>query len=296
MGKPANNADLQTQKATTVNMFTGEVEAARQSAIVLLNLLNNQSKYAKKGVTSFTVHDMEALGVEDTKDDGTDQNDLAGGAIPTTLVIDQAKTVPGYFYYLREEQSEIDWVKAFLEAAPTASLLKVEEAAMVALRAIGNVAGHYKQLSGTDSNGVANAVPTVGDYNTALAKLVREKKLKKVNLRSIGDSIMELELPAIFGLYNAEASGSMSEMAKMNGFVRGILGVPHFTVDVCKDKEFIVFDKTAVAWAIRTYAKLVTESQGSKNRNYYGVNISYGVVARQDNRAFIMQNGVAWAA
>ena len=299
MTKPASNADLQTQKATTVDLFTGDIEDARRNKVVLLNLLDDQSARAVGGVTSFVLHDMEDLGSEDTKQDGTAQSDLSGGVAPTTLAINAFKTVPAYFKYIihgTSEDARIDFIGNFVQAAPSVAILNVEAAAIVALRAIGSVAGHYKQLSGANSAAVANAVPTVADYSSAISKLCVEKKLDQSELFSVGDDIMKLELPNLFGLYAKEATGPMGEMAKLNGYSNQMLGIPHFTSKGMLDKEIIVAHKRAVAWAIRSQANLIFESQGSKNQDYYGVNISYGVVARQDNRAFVMQNGVAWSA
>lgn len=296
MAKPASIADLKAQKVTEVDLFSGDIEAARESQVVLLNLIDDQSARAKVGVDSFVLFDLESNGIEDTKTDGTEQSDLAGGALPTTLAINQDKTVPGYFYYKLGEHSRLDWVKAFVNGAPTTAILAVEQAAIAALRGIGANAGKYKQLSGTNSAGTANTVPTVADYNFAIKELCETMKLRKAELRSIGSVSGAAELPNIFGAYDKEASGAMAEFAKMNGYVQKVLGIPHFSSEEMATNEHIIFHWRAVAYAIRTMAQLTFEGQASKSRDYYGVRISYGVVARQDNRAVVMQSGVAYVA
>lgn len=297
MTKPTTEANLQTQKAQTIDLFNGDIESARKRDVVLLNLLDDQSGSFTTGVASKVLHDMEDHSVEDTTMNGDAQSDLSGGAQVTTLAINTYRTIPAYFHYvIHGEASRIDFVSEFLTNAPMNALLEVESAAMVALRSIGSVSGHYRQMSGTDSEGNANSVPTVADYKVAIAKLVKEKKFKKSELVSVSDSNLSLELNNIFGLYSAEASGAMGDMAKLNGYARQILGVPHYEADVCKEKELVIFQRRAVAWAIRNGASLGSEDQASRNRTYYGINISYGVVARQDSRAVVMQDGAAWAA
>lgn len=296
MSKPASIADLKTQKATQVDLVTGDFETARRSKVVLLNLIDDQSARAVAGLNSFVLHDMEDHGIEDTKTDGNAQTDLAGGSLPTTLVIDQDKTVPAYFYYKLGESSRLNWEDEFLMSAPNVAVLSVEKAAMVALRAIGGNAGHYRQLSGTNSSGVANSVPTVADYTAAIEKLVQEMKIDASELMSIGSEVGKYELSNIFGLYDKEASSGLGDLAKSKGFVREIMGVPHFASHECKTMEHIFFTRKSVAFAIRTAAEVRFQGEASKSRDYYGIRISYGVVARQDNRAFVLQNGPAFAA
>lgn len=294
MAKPASIANLQTQKATQVDLFSGDIEAAKKSEVVLLNLIDDQSARALQGVDSFVLFDMEANGIEDTSTDGSDQNDLSGGALPTTLTINNFKTVPGYFKYVFKEHSRLNWEEEFLKDAPSVAILNVEQAAIAALRGIG--ATNYRQLSGADMDGTANAVPSVADVKYGINLLTKTNKLKKMDLRAIGDTGMSIELPNVFGLYDKEASGALGDVAKTKGYVREILGVPFYESQEMAAKEFIIFERRAVAFAIRTMAELDFEKQASKAQDYYGVRISYGVIARQDNRAVVMQSGASYAA
>ena len=294
MSKPASQADLVTQRATDVYLNTGDIEQARRSKVVLLNLIDDQSRFAVDGVQSFTLQDLEDISAEDTKTDGTAQSDLSGGTLPTTLTIDKFKTVPAYFKYVLGESSRINWVENFLNAAPEVAVLEVEKAAIAALRGIG--ATNYIRLGGTASDGTVNAVPTVANYTAALKILVQDKKLNPADIRSIGSFVGQYELPSLFGYYNSTATGADAEFAKLNGFIRMIMGVPNFASHEIRTKEHIIFHKRAVAYAIRTKAKLVFQAIGSQSQDYYGVNISYGVVARQDKRAVVMQDGAAFVA
>ena len=297
MANPASIADLKTQKITTVDLFSGDVEAFRQDKVVLLNLLDDQSARAQVGVDSFILFDEEEQGIENMVDgQGSEQNDLGGGVLHTKLVINQFKTVPRYFSYMLGEASRIDFKRSFLAAAPTKAILAVEEAAYAALRGIGATAGKYKQMSGTNTNGDANTVPTVADYVFALGHLVDEMKLDMTQIYSVSGHKLSMELPAIFGFYDKEATSALGDLAKSKGFVREIMDVPHFSAQVMSDNEHIIFHKRAVSYAIRTAAELHFESQKSKQRDYYGVNISYGVVARQDGRAVVMQSGSTYIA
>ena len=296
MTKPASIADLKTQKATQVDLITGDIEQARLSKVVLLNLIDDQSARAVVGVDSFIVHDLEENGIEDTTVNGDAQSDLSGGALPTKMEINKFRTVPTYFKYVLGEASRLNFVEAFLMSAPTTAILDVEKAAIVALRAIGNNAGHYRQLSGTNSQGVANTVPTVADYTKAIEKLIQEMKIDASELMTIGSEVGKYELANIFGLYDKEASAGLGDLAKMKGFSREIMGVPHFASHNMKTAEHVFFTRKSVSYAIRTVADLKFQSMASQSQDYYGVNISYGVVARQDNRAFVLQSGAAWAA
>lgn len=296
MGAPTSQADLASQKAKTIDLATGDIEAARRAKVVLLSLIDDQSKRATAGVESFVLHDLEDIGAEDTKTDGTRQSNLAGGAIPTTLKIDQFKTVPGYFKYVLGESSRIDWVSAFVSAAPEVAILEVEKAAIAALRGIGATAGHYIQLGGANSNGEANSVPTIANYSKAIEKLIQEMELDPSEILSIGSEVGKYELPAVFGLYDAVASSALGDLAKQKGFVSEIMGIPHFSSLLIRNKEHIIFHKRAVSWAIRTQAMLDFQGLASESQDYYGVRISYGVVARQDKRAVVMQSGAAFAA
>lgn len=295
MGKPNSQADLAAQKANTVDLFTGDIEDARRKKVVLLNLIDDQSKRALPGVESFVLHDLEDCGAEDTKTDGSKQSDLSGGSLPTTLKIDKFKTVPAYFKYVFGESSRIDWVKAFLMQAPKVAILEVEKAAVAALRGIGATAGRYIQLGGTNSQGVANSVPTRANYVAAL-KILNDMDFDTEELRSIGSTTGQYELPDIFGLYDPAATSALGDTAKLKGFLREIMSVPHFVSGLIRNYEHIIFHPRAVAWAIRTQATLKFQGLASESRDYYGVNISYGVVARQDARAVIMQNGAAFTA
>lgn len=293
MTAPANQADLETQKLTVVNLPTGEVEAAKKSKVVLLNLIDDQSARALPGVTSFVIHDAEEDGIEDTKTDGNEQSsNLGGGFLPTTMVINKDRTIPKYFYYSLGEASRLSFVSTFVESAPATAIIDVEKAAIAALRAIG--ATNYRQMTGTDMDGSANSVPSKADYKYALGILCNDKNLDLDNLRSIGSVTDKVELPAIFGLYDAAASSELGDLAKSKGFVREIMGVPHFASSNMANKEHIIFEKKAVSYAIRNAANLRFEGQASKSRDYYGVQISYGVVARQDNRAVVMQSGLTY--
>ena len=294
MAKPASIADLKSQKATQVDLFSGDIESAKRSEVVLLNLIDDQSQRALPGVDSFVLFDMEDHGIEDTKTDGTKQSDLSGGTKPTTLAINAFKTVPGYFKYVFGEHSRLNWVQEFVSNAPEVAILDVEKAAIAALRGIGAV--NYRQLSGSSADGTANQVPDVDDMKYAITLLTKTKKLKKMNLRAIGDTGMSIELPNIFGLYDKEASSELGDLAKTKGYIREVLGVPFFESQEMAAAEFIVFERRAVAYAIRTMAELRFQAIASESQDYYGINISYGVVARQDNRAVVMQAGAAYAA
>lgn len=294
MSRPASQANLVSQKATDVDLMTKDIESARRSKVVLLNLIDDQSEYALPGVNSFVVQDLDDLGAEDTKIDGTPQSDLSGGTTPTILTINAFKTVPGYFSYVLGEISRINWVEKFIENAPEVAVLQVEKAAVAALRGIG--ATNYIRLGGAAADGTANSVPTIANYIAALKVLVQDKKLEPSDIRSIGSHVGQYELPNIFGLYTANASGADAEFAKLNGFVRMVMGVPNFASHEIRQKEHIIFHKKAVSFAIRTKAQLVFQAMGSQNRDYYGVNVSYGVVARQDARAVVMQDGATFTA
>ena len=296
MTKPANIADLKTQKATEVDLFSGDIEDARREKTVLLNLIDDQSARALPGVDSFVLFDLEDAQAEDTKTNGTAQSDLSGGALPTTLAINEFKTVPGYFKYVLGEHSRINWVTAFIQQAPKVAVLEVEKAAIAALRGIGANSGHYVQLGGANANGAPNSVPTVANYETALNKLVQEMKLDATEIMSIGSEIGKYSLPTIFGLYDRDASSALGDLAKSKGFVREILGIPHFASLLIWPKEHIIFHKRAVAYAIRTKAQLDFQGLASQAQDYYGVRISYGVIARQDNRAVVMQDGAAFSS
>jgi hypothetical protein len=294
MATPTSIADLKTQKATQVDLLTDDVESARRSQVVLLNLIDNQSARAIEGVDSFVLFDEEDHGIEDTKTDGTEQSNLKGGVVPTTLAIDKFRTVPGYFYYKLGEHSRINWIANFVNSAPGVAILDVERAAIAALRAIGATAGHYVQMTGTNLAGTANSVPSLADYKAALKILITDKKLNSAGLRSIGSQIDSVELPAIFGAYDPAASGALGDLAKTKGFIREVLGVPHYASQEIEEKEHIIFHEKAVSYAIRNMANLTFEGQASKSRDYYGVAISYGVVARQDKRAVVMQSGATY--
>jgi hypothetical protein len=296
MTKPASIADLKTQKVTEVDLFSGDIETARRSKVVLLNLIDDQSARALPGVTSFVLFDEEDHGIEDTTVNGTAQSDLSGGMLPTTLEINKFRSVPGYFKYVLGETSRVNWVQGFVSAAPMIAILDVEKAAIAALRGIGATAGKFRQLSGTDSGGIANMVPTVSDYAFAIKELTETMKLDINEIRTISSQSLALELPTVFGLYDKEATSALGDLAKTKGFIREIMGVPHFASLEVPAAEHIFFHRRAVSYAIRTMAQLVFQGMASSSQDYYGVNISYGVVARQDNRAVVMQSGATFAA
>lgn len=291
MTKPATITDLKTQKATQVDLLTNDIETARRSKVVLLNLVDDQSARAVDGVNSFVLFDEEDHGIEDTAM-GTKQNDLSGGVLPTTLEINQFKTVPGYFKHVLGEHSRINWVQNFVNSAPMVAILAVEKAAIAALRGIG--ATNYIQMTGTNLAGEANSVPSKADYVAALDVLCNTLKLDAEELRSIGNQADKYELAAIFGLYDSAATSALGDIAKSKGFIREVMGVPHFATHEIQKKEHIIFHEKAVSYAIRRVADLKFQGMASEGQDYYGVNVSYGVVARQDNRAVVMQSGATY--
>ena len=290
--------DLSTQKAHQLELIVQDVEDARIKQSAILSLTENRTPQFPAGVTSIVIHDMEAPGVEDTKFDGTEQADLAGGATPQTLTFDQFKTAPGYFYYVLGEASRISYLRSFLNMAPTVSLKTVTDGVINALRGIG--ATNYRQLSGTDLQGTANRVIDSTDISAG-KDVVRALSLSMSDTFIVCDEGMEDDLPTIFNLYSETATSVLGDRAKITGSIGVALGLPIF---IERTEEFVravnaqcmIFHRSAASWAIRTAFTLDFEQQKSKARDYYGIRFSYGVNLRDGNRGLVLQDGVAFAA
>jgi len=292
MAKADSIADLKSAKQTQVDLVTSSLEAAKQSEVVFLGLIEDQSARAAQGVESFVLYDAVAPTIEATKIDGSEQSDLRGEVAPTTLSMDTYKTVPGYFQYILGENAKVGWVSSFLAEAPRVAILDVEGAAIDACIAIGAVAGHYDQLNGANLLGTANAAMDKANMAFGLDKLCQSDKINKSKLKLCVSSTHAASLPdSMFGLYGADASAGMGDEAKKNGFIGGAMGVPVFASTVLDEKALLFSDKS-VSFAIRTES-VDREDQPSKARDYYGIRISYGVVARSTNEAVVFGQAAA---
>lgn len=290
---------LVSQNSTHTNLIVSDVEQAKINQSAVLSLTEDRTSQFPQGVTSIDIHDMEAPGSEDTKSDGTEQSDLAGGAIPQTLTFDQYKTVPGYFYYKFGEASRLSYEAAFVDAAPRVALQKVTDAVIAALRSIG--ATNYRQLSGTDLQGNANRTMDATDINAG-KDIIRAAKLSMSEAYALSDEGQEEDLPVMFDLYNSNAVSSLGDLAKLEGSMGKALGLPMFIerteamVSGAILAQSFIFHKTAVSWAIRTAFVFDTEDQPSKARTYLGVRYSYGVNVRSGARGLVLQDTVAFTA
>lgn len=290
---------LVTQNTTHTNLIINDVEQAKINQSAVLSLTEDRTAQFPRGVTSVDIHDMDAPGVEDTKSDGTEQADLAGGSTPQTLTFDQYKTVPGYFYYKFTEAATISYQTAFLDSAPKVALQNVTDAVIASLRSIG--ATNYRQLSGTDLQGVANKTIDATDINAG-KDIIRAAKLDMSQAYALVDEGQEEDLPVMFDLYNSNAVSQLGDLAKLSGSLGVALGLPMFiertaamTSGVITAQAFI-FHKTAVSWAIRTVFELDQEEQKSKARTYWGVRFSYGVNLRTGSRGLVLQNTALFTA
>lgn len=292
---------LVSQNATHTELIVNDVEQAKINQSAILSLTEDRTAQFPQGVTSIDIHDMEAPGVEDTKEDGSDQSDLGGGAVNQTLSFDQYKTVPTYFYYKHSEASRISYESAFLDAAPRKALQTVTDAVISALRSIG--ASNYRQLSGTDIQGNANRTIDATDINAG-KDLLRGLKLDMSQAYCLVDEGQEEDLPVMFDLYNSNATSQLGDLAKLQGSLGVALGLPMFIertpiMQSGVNAQAFIFHKSAVSWAIRTVFELDTEDQPSKARTYWGVRFSYGVNVRGGtyaNRALVLQDGAAFVA
>ncbi len=303
MAKPTSISggapDIATQKTGHFELVLGDVENARFKKSPIAALTEDRSSQFPKGVNSVVIHDMEAPGIEDTKCDGSEQSDLAGGATPQTLSFDQYKSVPGYFYYKISEAERVSYLQSFLSSAPNVVAEDLTNAVISALRGIG--ASNYRQLSGTNLEGVANSVLDKSDVKAG-KQVIKDLKLDMSQTYAVCSENMEEDLPLMFDFYDAAASSSLGDEAKMEGFITKSLGLPIFidgtdemTSGVITHQAFI-FHRSAVSWAVRTNAVLDVEDQPSKARTYYGLRISYGVNRRSGDRGLVLQNTAAFTA
>ena len=290
---------LVSQNATHTELIVNDVEQAKINQSAVLSLTEDRTAQFPQGVTSIDIHEMEAPGVEDTKEDGSEQSDLAGGATPQTLTFDQYKTVPGYFYYKHSEAARLSYQGAFLDSAPKIALQNVTDAVIAGLRSIG--ATHYRQLSGTDLQGNANRTLDATDINAG-KDIIRAAKLDMSQAYALNDEGQEEDLPVMFDLYNSNATSQLGDLAKLQGSLGVALGLPMFIertpamVSGAIVAQSFIFHKTAVSWAIRTVFNLDTEDQPSKARTYWGVRFSYGVNVRSGARGLVLQDTVAFTA
>lgn len=290
---------LVSQNATHTQLIVSDVEQAKINQSAVLSLTEDRSSQFPQGVTSIDIHDMEAPGVEDTKEDGSEQSDLAGGASPQTLVFDQYKTVPGYFYYKHSEAARLSYRDAFLDSAPRKALQTVTDAVIAGLRSIG--ATNYRQLSGTDLQGNANRTIDSTDINAG-KDIIRAAKLDMSQAYIMVDEGQEEDLPIMFDLYNSNAVSPLGDLAKLEGSMGRALGLPIFVertpamVSGAINAQAFIFHRSAVSWALRTVFELDIEDQPSKARTYYGVRFSYGVNVRNGARGLVLQDTVAFTA
>jgi hypothetical protein len=290
---------LVTQNATHTELIVNDVEQAKINQSAVLSLTEDRTAQFPRGVTSIDIHEMEAPGVEDTKEDGSEQSDLSGGATPQTLTFDQYKTVPGYFYYKHSEAATLSYQEAFLDSAPKVALQNITDSVIASLRSIG--ATNYRQLSGTDIQGNANSALDATDINAG-KDIIRAAKLDMSQAYGLSDEGQEEDLPVMFDLYNSNATSQLGDLAKLSGSLGVALGLPMFIertpamVSGVITAQSFIFHKTAVSWAIRTVFELDQEEQKSKARTYWGVRFSYGVNVRSGARGLVLQNTAAFTA
>jgi len=290
---------LVSQNATHTELIVNDVEQAKIKQSAILSLTEDRTAQFPQGVTSIDIHEMEAPGVEDTKEDGSEQSDLAGGASAQTLTFDQYKTVPGYFYYKHGEASRLSYQSAFLDSAPKKALENVTDAVIAGLRSIG--ATNYRQLSGTDIQGNANSTLDATDINAG-KDILRAAKLDMSQAYGLVDEGQEEDLPVMFDLYNSNAVSRLGDLAKLTGSMGVALDLPLFIertpamVSGAITAQAFIFHKTSVSWAIRTAFVFDVEDQPSKARTYWGVRFSYGVNVRSGARGLVLQNTAAFTA